>query len=98
LVPGPDLAVLPRNAHVDVLVVDPQLVHPEAPADLVHAAAPLQDRFQRRRVETVDLEIEVLRRIAEQQVAHPTADEPGPAAGIAEGLRQPDHVPRNLWP
>ena len=71
------------------------LVHREALADRLDPAEALQQCPQRRRPDAEDLDVDVLRRQAEQPISHPSADDERAAASLADSL---GHRPRAVEP
>ncbi len=84
--PASGLRLAPRQRDVQTC----HLVDGEALADGVDAAERFQDLLQTCGVDAKDLEVDVLRRMAHQPVAHPAADDERAAAGRADGARDRD--------
>ena len=85
---GAALAVAPREREVDADAADPE--HAERAPDRVHLAEAREQRFEPLHAEAEHLDVDILRSHAQKMVAHPAAHDDGPAAGIADRLRDLD--------
>jgi hypothetical protein len=79
LMTAPGLGLAPRQRHVETA----DLVHGEALADDVDAPEAVEQWPERRALESEHLHVEILRRAAEDLVAHTTADQKGASSALA---------------
>ena len=83
LVAAARLRLAPRQRDVDVA----DLEDLKAFADRLDAADRFEQRPQAIGGQAEHLEVDVLRRLAEQPIAHPAADDERAPAGVADGAR-----------
>ena len=86
--PGPRLLSRRGSEKSTSMPADPE--HTERAPDRVHLAEARKQGFERFCAEAEHLDIEVLRTRPKEVVAHPAAYHYGPAAGIADSLRDLD--------